>query len=328
MRKLLRFITWSGVLAFVAVAGGYSFMQYHMAAASSLAETKNIVIEKGMGFSQIAKSLEEEGIVSLPLVLKAYVYLNDKHASFKAGEYEFSPAITPLEVVDIIASGKVVKRSITIPEGLLTQDILARVAAAEFLTGDLPTDVKEGELMPETYLYQRGETRVQVVERMRAAMLATLEELWKNRVGGLPITTKEEALILASIVEKETGVGAERHRVAGVFVNRLRRGMKLQSDPTVAYGMYMQRGVYDRTIRRSHLDDKNPFNTYQIDGLPPTPIANPGRAAIAAVLNPDIHNELFFVATGSEGHHFSSTLEEHERYVAQYRAWERSQKGQ
>ena len=326
MRKLWFLIKWSPVLAMIAAVAGYIFIQNHAKARGPLQGEKTFIVDKGMSFRQITAKLADENIIPNRYLFKAYVVLNNKEAMFKAGEYLFEPGTSPRDVVALLADGKAVSRNVTIPEGLLTEDILKRVAKAPYLKGDVPHDVGEGELLPETYAYLRGDSRAKIVNIMRKGMTKTLNELWEKREAGLPLKSKREALILASIVEKETGVGAERSQVAGVFINRLNRGMKLQTDPTVIYGMYKQNGKYDRTIRKSHLANKNPYNTYIIDGLPPTPIANPGRAAIEAVLNPNEHDYLYFVATGGGGHHFSKTYAEHERYVAKYRAWERAQK--
>jgi UPF0755 protein len=181
-------------------------------------------------------------------------------------------------------------------------------------------------LLPDTYAFQRGETREKIVERMRQAQAKLIDSLWDQRAANLPLKTKEEALILASIVEKETGIAAERKRVASVFINRLRKGMRLQSDPTIIYGIVGGKGKLGRPIRRSEIDAKTAYNTYQIDGLPPTPIANPGRLAIEAVLQPDETEELYFVADGKGGHAFAKTLAEHEANVKLYRKFEREQR--
>ncbi len=326
MRKIWFLIKWSPVLAMVAAVGAYMFIQNHAKSAGSLQGEKTFIVDRGMSFRQITNKLADENVIPNRYLFKAYVVLNNKEAMFKAGEYLFEPRTSPRDVVALLADGKAVSRSVTIPEGLLTKDVLKRVQKARYLKGDVPANVGEGELLPETYSYLRGDSRAKVIDTMRKGMTKTLNELWEQREVGLPLKTKKEALILASIVEKETGIGAERKQVAGVFINRLRMGMKLQTDPTVIYGMYMQNGKYDRRIRKSHLANKNAYNTYHIAGLPPTPIANPGRAAIEAVLNPQSHDYLFFVATGGGGHHFSKTFAEHERYVAKYRAWERTQK--
>jgi len=326
MRKIWLLIKWSPLLAVIAAFFAYKYIDRHVVTPGPLTDEKTFIVDKGMGFNQITDKLAGENVIPNRYIFKAYVLMNRKEANFKAGEYLFEPGTTPRQVVDLLADGKVVSRSVTIPEGWLTKDILARIQAAPYMKGDVPTDVGEGELLPETYFYLRGDSRTKMVNIMRRGMTEVLDDLWKKRESGLPLKSKKEALILASIVEKETGVGGERAKVAGVFINRLNIGMKLQTDPTVIYGMYKQNGKYDRTIRRSHLANKNPYNTYHIQGLPPTPIANPGRAAIEAVLNPQKHDYLYFVATGGGGHHFSKTFAEHERYVAKYRAWERAQK--
>nr|WP_205966013.1 endolytic transglycosylase MltG [Paracoccus liaowanqingii] len=218
-----------------------------------------------------------------------------------------------------------VRLSLVMAEGVTSWQVVEALNAASFLTGEVAETPAEGSLAPDTYLLERGGDRNALLARMAERQAAILAEEWEARPFGMPYETPEEALIMASIVEKETGVAAERPQVASVFVNRLRQGMRLQTDPTVIYGVTGGQGILDRGLRRSELDTTTPYNTYRIDGLPPTPIANPGRAAINAALNPDETDYLFFVADGTGGHAFSRTLDEHNAAVARWREIEAQQ---
>jgi UPF0755 protein len=266
--------------------------------------------------------LEEQGVIGNSLIFRAGVMYHGKVGALKAGEYAIPSGASPQRVMEILIEGKAIVYKLTLPEGLTTAMALDLVAKHVSLQGEITRMPAEGALLPETYIFNRGMSRDALIERMEKDHAAVLDELWEKRAPNLPISTKEEAVTLASIVEKETGVANERPRVAAVFVNRLRKGMKLQSDPTIIYGL--TKGVpLGRGIRQSELDRATPYNTYVINGLPPTPIANPGRDAIAAVLNPGESDELFFVADGTGGHAFAATLAEHERNVQIWRQIER-----
>ncbi len=220
---------------------------------------------------------------------------------------------------ELVENDQITVYRVSVPEGLTSWQIVQGLNEADFLSGEVTDIPAEGMLAPDTYEVRRGDDREELLARMRAAQEVILAEAWDAREDGLPIASPEEALILASIIEKETSVPEERRQVASVFVNRLNRGMRLQTDPTVIYGVTNGRGVLGRGIRQSELRDENPWNTYVIDGLPPTPIANPGRAAIEAALNPDETDYVFFVADGTGGHAFAQTLEEHNENVARWR---------
>lgn len=289
------------------------------------AETR-VVIPSGTGVGTIAQRLYEAGVIADPEMFRLAARIKDSQHALKAGEYAFEPGITLLEVLERLRQGDAVVHRFTIPEGLTVHEVVARLTAIETLVPVLPESLPaEGRLLPETYHFERGETVGDALARMAAAMDATLAELWPERAPDLPLASPEEALILASIVEKETGLAAERPRVAAVFINRLRRGMRLQSDPTVIYGASDGTGDLGRPLTRADLRADHPHNTYVHHGLPPTPIANPGRAAIAAVLHPAETDELYFVADGTGGHAFARTLEEHNRNVARWRQYQRQQ---
>jgi UPF0755 protein len=224
--------------------------------------------------------------------------------------------------MQILIDGKSIVYKLTLAEGLTSATIIELVRGHPVLVGDVADIPAEGSLLPETYVFDRGTTRKDLVGRMQDDHTRVLDELWVGRAKDLPFSTKDEAVILASIVEKETGVASERPRVAAVFVNRLRKGMKLQSDPTIIYGL--TKGVpLGRGIRQSELEKPTPYNTYVILGLPPTPIANPGKASLAAVMNPAQTEDLYFVADGTGGHAFAATLDEHEANVRKWREIER-----
>ncbi len=317
-------------LAGVAALGGYGVYTYLKP--GPLSDTKLVLIDRGMGVSAIAARLESEGVISQALLFKGAAYLTPMGNSLKAGEYEF-PARAPMaSVMKQIHDGDVYDRRITVREGLTSWEVVQLINASEDLAGDPVTDIPaEGTLLPETYTFITGDTKQKKIELMREAMTKTLDELWEKRSGDLPIQTKEEALILASIIEKETGKPDERFRVAGVFVNRLNRGMPLQTDPTVIYaitkGQHKNegKGPLGRRLLRKDLQIDNPYNTYKYPGLPPGPIANPGRASIEAALNPETHDYVYFVADGTGGHIFGKTLAEHNRNVREWRKIRRSQ---
>ena len=313
----------------VAVTLGAVFVYGHreMRADGPLTAPKAVTIKSGERSASIAAKLEREGVISNQQVFYIVSAVYQRMGiSLKAGEYQFSPGDSMQAVFDKISEGKALSHKVTIPEGWTTMQALQRISDHPLLSGDVPDSLPEGVLLPDTYSVQRGDTRQSVIDRMRQAQKTLVNKLWAERDENLPIKTIEEALILASIVEKETGVAAERGRVAAVFINRLRRNMRLQSDPTIIYGIVGGKGKLGRPIRRSEIDAKTPYNTYQINGLPPTPIANPGRAAIAAVLQPDASQDLYFVADGTGGHAFSKTLAEHEVNVKRYRQIERQRR--
>ncbi|MSO71587.1 MAG: endolytic transglycosylase MltG [Alphaproteobacteria bacterium] len=285
-----------------------------------LVRDRTVEIARGASLREIAHKLEATGVVDSATRFEWATRLLANGQPLKAGEYSFPVGISLRGSVRLLQSGHVILHALTIPEGLTSKQILALLQTNDALAGALPVPPGEGELMPETYSFARGDERAELVRRMRAGMDATLNELWDKRAAGLPLKSPREALILASIVEKETGREDERPHVAAVFINRLARGMRLQSDPTVVYGMTQGAGPLGRALTRADLARANPFNTYQVDGLPPGPISNPGRASLMAVLDPAQSKDLFFVADGAGGHAFAETLAQHERNVARWRA--------
>lgn len=314
------------LLALVAVGaswGGWMWLQTRFQEAGPLLQGTVLVIEPGSGLGRIASQLSRAGVVESDLIFRLHARSSGFAGQLKAGEYAFEPAISTGAVLAKIVAHDVVVRFVTIPEGLTTPQILAVINAAEGLVGTTPDSIQEGALLPETYGYERGESRSALVRRMAAAHEQVVTDLWAGRAADLPLDSPSEAVVLASIVEKETALAEERGRVAAVFINRLRRGMRLQSDPTVAYGINPS-GPLGRALRRSDLNGDTPYNTYKIKGLPPGPICHPGKDSIMAVLNPVESKDLYFVADGTGGHAFAETLSQHNRNVARWRRIERS----
>lgn len=279
-----------------------------------------VVLPRGHGVEGVAHALEEAGVIRDARLFRLDVALLGGRRPLKAGEYAFPAAVSAADVMRLLQEGRTVIRRLTIPEGLTTAQVLALIGATDALDGALPTPAPgEGELLPETYNYSYGDTRAGMVQRLHHAMTTTLAEVWDKRVPDLPLASAREALILASLVEKETAIDSERPRVAAVFLNRLKRGMKLQADPTVVYAATEGERPLGRELTRADLERAHAYNTYVNTGLPPGPIANPGRASLIAATHPADTDALYFVANGSGGHVFASTLEEHNRNVAHWR---------
>lgn len=289
-----------------------------------LANEKVISIPKGSGVNVIANILYREGAISSPLLFNMQVFMEQKRSKFRPGEFNFKPHMSLKEVMDYLINGQAILYSITIPEGLTSQQIVQRILDNDFLSGDITDIPAEGSLLPETYKFERGMLRKNLILKMQRDHKKVVEQIWKRRAVDLPIKTKEELVILASIVEKETGRADERTRVAAVFMNRLNAKMKLQSDPTIVYGLVGGKGTLGRGILRSEILKPTPYNTYVIDGLPPTAIANPGRAALEAVANPSRTKDLYFVSDGAGGHVFAGTYEQHLKNVLRWRLMEKN----
>ena len=289
------------------------------------ATTANFLVRPNTGVAEIAEQLERRGLISDSRVFRLGVRAYGHDASLKAGEYEIRAGASMRDIMELLESGKSVLASLTIPEGMTVEQAFQRIAEHDALTGDMPDELPpEGSLIADTQRFTRGSTRKQIVEKMIADQKKLVESIWNRRVQGLPFADINEFVTLASIVEKETGRSDERSRVAAVFINRLNKGMRLQSDPTILYGLFGGKGrPADRPIYQSDIDKPTPYNTYVIDGLPPTPIANPGRAALEAVANPSKTKDLYFVADGTGGHVFATTLEVHNENVARWRAAQR-----
>ncbi len=289
--------------------------------------TANFLVRSNTGVAEIAEQLERRGLISDSRIFRLGVRAYGHDASLKAGEYEIKAGASMRDIMELLESGKSVLASLTIPEGMTVEQAFQRIAEHEALSGDMPSEMPpEGSLIADTQRFTRGATRQQIIDKMLADQRTLVESIWNRRVNGLPLSDMNEFVTLASIVEKETGRSDERSRVASVFINRLNKGMRLQSDPTILYGLFGGKGrPADRPIYQSDIDKPTPYNTYVINGLPPTPIANPGRAALEAVANPSKTKDLYFVADGTGGHVFASTLEVHNENVARWRAFQRKQ---
>lgn len=310
------------------------YFDTEMDAPGPLERAKVVVIPKLEGSLEIAARLEREGAVSdRRLFTAGYRWLQllawfdgDKSLQLKAGDYEVRAHASVRELVELLSEGKTVTYKVTIPEGLTSQQIVDRLNADPNLSGEISATPPEGSLLPETFVTQRGVARQSVLDSMQNQSRKLMERLWAQRKKDLPVKSWEDAVTLASIVEKETGRNDERDRVAAVFLNRLRQNMRLQSDPTILYGLFGGKVVWGRPIQRSEISQKTAHNTYQIDGLPPTPICNPGRHSIEAVLQPRESRELYFVADGSGGHAFAETLKDHNANVQKWRLVEKDLK--
>ncbi|MDA7981788.1 MAG: endolytic transglycosylase MltG [Alphaproteobacteria bacterium] len=280
-----------------------------------------VVIEPGIGLSDIATRLAHAGVLRQPEIFSIVVRLDGRGQQIRAGEYAIPAGASMAELLEILLSGQTVQHRLVVPEGLTVGAIRRLLMENSDLSGDLPSPLaREGTLLPETYFYQRDDSRRDLVERMRSSMESALAELWPRRADNLPLSSPFEALVLASIVERETGRDNERALVASVFINRLRNGARLQSDPTVIYALGLHDDPASRPLTRADLETEHPYNTYRVQGLPPGPIANPGRASLEAVLNPAETDLFYFVADGDGGHRFASNLADHNDNVRKLRA--------
>lgn len=318
------------IITFMAVAAValvyYAFREYQQP--GPLDADTTFIVREGAGISEIADGLERRNIISNARVFKTVTrFLGDDQKS-RHGEYAVSAHASMMEIMDVLKSGKSIQYSVTLPEGLTVKQVFKRLADDPNLDGDLPNELPaEGSLRPDTYKFTRGSKRATVLAQMLTAQERILDEVWQKRDKDLPLASKEEMVILASIVEKETGKADERPQVASVFLNRIRKGMRLQSDPTIVYGLFGGDGKpSDRELTRADVEKSTPYNTYRIDGLPPTPIANPGRAALEAVANPSRTDYFYFVADGSGGHAFATTLDEHNENVRRWRKFQEEQR--
>jgi UPF0755 protein len=307
------------------VGGGLVLGKQKFEAPGPLGKEKVVNIPRNLGVRDIAELLMREGVIEQPWVFIGGVLALKAKEDLKFGEYQFAKQASVRDVVETLTEGKVVQHQLTVPEGLTSEQIVGRLVESDILAGNITEIPREGTLLPETYRFTRGTPREQVIQRMQHAQRRVLQEIWERRSADLPVTTPEQLVVLASIVEKETGKPEERTRVAAVFVNRLKQKMKLESDPTIIYGLVGGKGTLGRPIQANEIRQPSPYNTYVIEGLPPGPIANPGRAALEAAANPARTKELFFVADGTGGHSFSDSYDQHQKSVARLRALERGE---
>lgn len=319
MIRVLRGVFVLGVVLAVLAGAAFALGNHVFTRPGPAATETTVIVPKGDGLAAIAGRLEGAGVIDQATVFRLGIRLSGAAGGMRAGEYLIPPGASMADIASILGAGRTVARRLTVPEGLTSAEIVALVAATPGLDGAAGPIPAEGTLLPETYHFSHGDSRAALIARMGEAMSATLAELWPVRAENLPLATPQEAVVLASIVEKETGLTAERPRVAAVFINRLNRGIPLQADPTVAYALAADGVGGERPLTRADLDRPSPYNTYLVRGLPPGPIANPGRASLEAVLHPADTAELYFVADGSGGHAFARTLDEHNRNVAAWR---------
>jgi len=308
----------------IGVGGAYIYGKQKIEAPGPLQEDKIVNIPARAGMTDIADILQREGVIdNNRWAFIGSVFALKARSELKPGEYAFQKNASLRDVIGIMVEGKVVQHAVTIPEGLTSEQIVARLSDNDIFAGAVKEMPREGTLLPETYKFPRGATRDQVIQRMQQTQKRVLAEIWERRNPDIPIKTPDQLVTLASIVEKETGKADERSRVAAVFVNRLRQRIKLQSDPTIIYGLVGGKGTLGRPIKRSEIQQPSPYNTYVVDGLPPGPIANPGRASLEAAANPARTRDLFFVADGTGGHAFTETYDQHQKNVAKLRSMEK-----
>jgi UPF0755 protein len=312
------------ILLMIGAGTSYYYGKQILESAGPLREDKIVNIPARAGKRDIAEVLQKEGVINVnPWLFIGGVYALKASSDLKPGEYSFAKHASLRDVIATIVEGKVVQHAITIPEGLTSEQIVARLSDNDIFAGSVREIPREGTLLPETYKFPRGTTRDQVIQRMQQTQKRVLAEIWERRNPDIPVKSPEQLVTLASIVEKETGRADERSRVAAVFTNRLRQKIKLQSDPTIIYGLVGGKGTLGRPIKRSEITQPSPYNTYVIEGLPPGPISNPGRASLEATANPARTRDLFFVADGTGGHTFTETYDAHQKGVARLRAMEK-----
>src|SRR5712672_3668932 len=312
------------LILMIGVGGVYVYGKKMLESPGPLVEDKTVNIPPRSKTREIAETLQREGVIDInPWLFMGAALALKASSELKPGEYAFQKNASLRDVIGIIVEGKVVQHAVTIPEGLTSEQIVARLSDNDIFGGGLREMPREGTLLPETYKFPRGTTREQVIQRMQQTQKRVLAEIWERRNPDIPIKSPEQLVTLASIVEKETGKADERSRVAAVFVNRLRQKIKLQSDPTIIYGLVGGKGTLGRPIKRSEITQPSPYNTYVIEGLPPGPIANPGRASLEAAANPARTRDLFFVADGTGGHAFTETYDQHQKNVAKLRTMEK-----
>jgi len=316
------------VLIMVLGGGLFFFGISRFYSSGPVKEPTTFVVERGNGLGTIADRLEQQGLVDNRYIFQFGSLAMRKEKAIKAGEYQIATGSSMADILKELTEGTPIQHRVTVPEGVTSWQVVGLVNQDDQLTGEITSIPPEGSILPGSYDYDRGDTRQSVVDKMQAALTTSLADVWAKRDPDLPITTPEQLVTLASVIEKETGVATEREEVAAVFVNRLKNKMRLQSDPTIIYGITKGQSVLGRGLKKSEIEAKTPYNTYQIDGLPPTPIANPGIESLRAAANPAKNKNLYFVAAGpvpSDGHLFAETYQEHRKNVAKWREIEREQ---
>ncbi|HTM78325.1 MAG TPA: endolytic transglycosylase MltG [Devosia sp.] len=316
------------VLAMLVIGGGFLYIASQFYGDSAVPEDTTFLVQSGDTLGSVSERMENLHLISNRYIFDAGRRVANVQGTLKPGEFKIPAGASMSDILTELLQGKPILYAITVPEGFTAWQVVQRLNQDKNLVGEITALPPEGSILPNTYNFNPGDSRQSVLDTMQTAMTEELASVWETRRADLPIQTPEQLLVLASIVEKETGVATERPQVAAVFVNRLEKGMRLQSDPTIIYGITKGQAALGRGLKRSEIEAKTPYNTYQIDGLPPTPIANPGIDALKAVANPDSHDYLYFVAKGAtpdQGHVFAATYKEHQANVAKFRAIEREQ---
>lgn len=317
------------ILLFVLIIGSslaYLNLSHYIKAPGTNEQAVRLIIPRGYSVKEIAYELTDSNLIKYPRIFWLTHRFFFAECPLQAGEYEFPPHSSVENIINMTNEGQVIAHKFTVTEGTTTKEITDDIITETMLIGNISREFNEGDFLADTYYYTYGETKMMLLNRMYKQSQALLDELWIKRIPNLPLANKQEAVILASIIEKETGLASERRRIAGVFINRLRKNIKLQADPTVIYAITQGKYIFNRRITRSDLKIKSLYNTYLYYGLPPTAIGNPSKVAVEAVLNPLQTNELYFVATGNGGHNFSSSLTEHNDNVSKYRKIRRKAK--
>ncbi len=318
--KIYFFALLAAVFFCVLVSAAASVYVYlHLFEPVYIGKNKVIHVKKGENANNIAKILYENGIVNHDLIFSLAIKYLQKEKNIRYGEYAMPETANVLEIIEVLTSGQTIRHSITFPEGMTSWQIVEKLNKDKRFKTLIDVVPSEGTLLPETYMFSRGADRNDIITKMQIAQKKFIDEHWDKKQEGLPFVSKREAIILASMIEKETGKPEERSLVAGVFVNRLKKKMRLQSDPTIIYGITFGKGDLGRPIRKSEIKKRSDYNTYVIKGLPKGPIANPGKAAILAALNPAKTDKFYFVASGDGGHHFSKSYKEHRKNVKKLR---------
>ena len=310
------------------IAGMVTLGQRKLEAPGPTTAETLFMVPRGASLERVAEALEQADVIDSASLFRIAARVDGDGRAIRFGEYAVPAGASILDVLELLRSGRVVQHALTVPEGLTSWEVVELLKSNDLLTGDVDTVPPEGTLAPDTYSITRGDSRANVIARMQSLQAARLAQAWAQRSPDIAINTPEQALILASLIEKETGVPDERPVISGVFHNRMKRGMRLQTDPTIIYGITEGKGPLERALTRADIQRPTRWNTYVIDGLPPTPIANPGSEAIVAAVMPDATDALYFVADGTGGHAFARTLAEHNRNVAAWRAIERQRAGQ
>jgi len=319
MFRALKSIFYLTLIGLIASGGGFLYVDHKTSALGPNPEIGQVFIEHGTGLNRIAQQLLDEGFIANKNIFRFWARITGQHTKLRAGEFEIPPKSSIKAILDILQNGQTVVHKITFAEGLTVTEMLMMIQGEKVLSGNVTNIPDEGTMLPETYHYSRGDTRNALVGRMIGAMDVFVAAQWLARPSAFILSSPQEWLTLASIVEKETGIAEERPKVAAVFLNRLKRGMRLQSDPTVVFALTHGSGALGRALTRGDLKIDSPYNTYTHNGLPPAPIANPGRESLLAILNPAQSKALYFVADGTGGHVFAKTLKEHNRNVQKWR---------